>query len=90
MTNCLPLVLFLFHHVYSSDMSFLIGEPGMKEGVNYLDGMSYANNSCTHSQYVCIIMKPGGLSAEAVMAQCAADALHLVGCNGNSDSGAAD
>src|SRR5699024_11589639 len=43
-----------------------------------------------HSQYIGIVVQAGRFRTEAVRTQRRADSRHLIGCNGNADSGSAD
>ena len=61
-----------------------------EESVYHSESNSLTYDSCTESKNVCVVMLAAYLCGVLVVRKCAADALELVACNGDADSGAAD
>src|SRR5699024_7875258 len=62
----------------------------VQEGIHNLHGKSRSYHASAHSQYIGIVVQAGRFRTEAVRTQRRADSRHLIGCNGNADSGSAD
>ena len=62
----------------------------MEEGIYNLHSQSRTGHSAAECQNVGIVVKSGGLCAEAVTAQSCPDSFDFIGCNGNSYTGSAD
>ena len=71
-------------------MTLVAGERRVKEGVDYLEGKSGADDPCAHGKDVCIVVKPRHLGREAVAAQGGTHAGDFVCGDGDADAGAAD
>ena len=62
---------------------------GVQENVHQLAGKSCAHHAAAHAQGVGVVVAAGILTAEAVGTAAGADALDLVGGNGDADTGGA-
>ena len=71
-------------------MALVVGEGSVKEGIHYLESEAFAQHPCAHGKHICVVMLTGGLSGEAVRAECGAHARDLVCGDGDTDTGAAD
>ena len=63
---------------------------GVEEGLHNAVGHIVPNQSAAHGQHVGVVVPPGHLGGEGLAAQGAADALHLVGGDGDADARGAD
>ena len=70
-------------------MAFILAEFGTQPGIRDLQSQHFTHHTGTHGHHVGVVMLPGQAGRHQITQQGAADALDLIGSDGNTDAGGA-